>query len=346
MPKNYNLFLKGRVGYWDFNADMVNYVLDKHKDNEVHVLIDSTGGDVATALSISSLFNLHGNVHCHYVGMNASAATIAAMGAKHITIDADALFLVHKCMSLVLEWDYMNADELAAHISELEKQKKDNETIDGCIAGMYAKRCKKTKDELLTLMKEGAWLTAQQAKEWGFVDEITNDPEDEKPVLTDSVASVFADAGIPIPPIDVKKGSFLERLFNFFSSKPAAKDTVEDSTEAAQPNNTMAKTFAKLAALLGVTVAVADGGVSLTEEQADKIEGKLAEHDSAVADLNAKIAEKDAKIAEQETKIAELDGKVKDLAKEPAEKTTEVQQKPEADVDPDKVAEALLHMIP
>lgn len=338
MPKNYNLFLKGRVGYWDFNADMVNYVLDKHKDSEVHVLIDSLGGDVSTALSISSLFGLHGNVHCHYVGMNASAATIAAMGAKHISIDADALFLVHKCMSLVLEWDYMNADELAAHIAELEKQKKDNDTIDGCIAGMYAKRCKKPKDELLQLMQEGAWLTAKEAKEWGFVDEITNDPADEKPELTDTMATVLADAGIPLPPINVKKGTILERLFNLFSTKPAAK-VAENSTEAAQPQKTMAKTLAKLAALLGSAVAVADGVLTLSEAQAEQLEDKLAEHDSTMAEMTAKIAEKDSK-------ISELEGKIKDLAKEPAEKTTEVKQKAEDEVDADKVAEALLKMIP
>lgn len=340
MPKNYNLFLKGRVGYWDFNADMVNYVLDKHKDREVHVLIDSTGGDVATALSISSLFSIHGNVHCHYVGMNASAATIAAMGAKHVTIDADALFLVHKCMSLVLEWDYMNADELAAHIAELEKQKRDNETIDGCIAGMYAKRCKKPKDELLALMKEGAWLTAQQAREWGFVDEITNDPEDEKPELTDREASVFAEAGIPLPPIGVRKGTLLERLYNFFSTKPAAKgESTEVIPEAAQPNRTMGKTLAKVGALLGVTLAVADEGVTLTAAQAEALEGALAEHESLAADLKAQLAEKDGQISDLEAKVA-------DLAKEPGEKTTEVTAKPEPEPDPDKVAEALMNMLP
>jgi len=82
MPKNYNLYLKGYVGDWNFSADMVNAVLDKHKDKEVCVLIDSTGGRVDTALSISSLFKLHGNVHCHYVGMNASAATIAFLLEK------------------------------------------------------------------------------------------------------------------------------------------------------------------------------------------------------------------------------------------------------------------------
>lgn len=340
MPKNYNLFLKGPVGYWNFNADMVSYVLDKHKDSEVHVLIDSLGGDVATALSISSLFSIHGNVHCHFVGMNASAATIAAMGAKRVTIDAGALFLVHKCMSLVLEWDYMNADELAAHIAELEKQKKDNETIDGCIAGIYAKRCKKTKDELLELMKVGGWLSPEQARGWGFVDEITNNADDEKPVLTDSVASAIAAAGIPMPPVNVKKGSFLERIVKAltgqFSNNPAAEVR---NTEAAQSSTNMPKVFSALAALLGSSPAVADGSVSLTEEQADKLESAVAAHKATVDDLNAKITEKDGK-------ITELEAKVTALSKEPAAATVDVTQKPEASVDTDKVAEALMKIIP
>ena len=314
MPKNYNLFLKGYVGDWNFSADMVNAVLDKHKGTEVCVLIDSTGGRVDTALSISSLFKLHGNVHCHYVGMNASAATIASMGAKRVTIDADALFLVHKCMTVVFEWDYMNADELEAHIRQLQKQKKDNETIDACIAGMYASRCKKPKEDLLALMKEGAWLTARQALEWGFVDEITDDPEDEAPAMTDAVADALAKEGIPMPPVNVKKGTFIERLMQLFtpSPKPAARAT-EPAPGAAQQQQPM-KTFAKLAALVGATVALADGKITLTEAQADALETALAGHDTTVADLNAKLKAKDTTIDTLNTQIA-------DLKKEPAEDT-------------------------
>lgn len=339
MPKNYNLYLKGYVGDWNFSADMVSYVLDKHKDKEVCVLIDSTGGRVDTALSISSLFKLHGNVHCHYVGMNASAATIASMGAKHISIDANALFLVHKCLSVVFEWDYMNADELAAHIADLEKLKKDNETIDGCIAGMYASRCKKLKEDLLALMKEGAWLTARQALEWGFVDEITDDPEDAAPEITDVVADALAKEGIPMPPVDVKKGSFLERLLRPFTSshsKPAAEDK---APEAAQSAPQMSKALTAVAALLGAAVAVADGKLTLTEEQADKLEAAVAGHDATVNDLNAKITEKDSK-------INELNAKISDLVKEPASDTADVTEtskdtSPLNGIDVDKVCDAL-----
>ena len=93
----YNLHLKGYVGGWDFDSDYVDFVLNKNTDKEVSVLIDSLGGQLNTALSISSAFRRHGNVLVHFVGMNASAAIIASMGAKRITIDRSAMYLVHQC---------------------------------------------------------------------------------------------------------------------------------------------------------------------------------------------------------------------------------------------------------
>ena len=38
-------------------------------------------------------------------------------------------------------------------------------------------------------MKKGGWLTAQEALEWGFVDEITDYEEDAAPVITDAIAA-------------------------------------------------------------------------------------------------------------------------------------------------------------
>lgn len=110
MAKNkYQLHLKGYVGSWDFDADYVDYILGKNPDKEVAVLIDSPGGQLNTALSISSAFKRHGNVHAHFVGMNASAATIASMGAKHITMDKSAMYLVHQCALPFFEYGNLNA---------------------------------------------------------------------------------------------------------------------------------------------------------------------------------------------------------------------------------------------
>lgn len=92
-----NLHLKGFVGGYDFDRDYVDDILSKNPGKPVNELIDSTGGSLATALSISSAFKRHGDVSVHFVGMNASAATIASLGAKHVSIDTAAWYLVHKC---------------------------------------------------------------------------------------------------------------------------------------------------------------------------------------------------------------------------------------------------------
>lgn len=333
MPKDYHLHLRGSVGDWSFNSNDVNRILDANKDTEVNVLINSLGGRVDTALSISSLFAIHGNVHVHFIGMNASAATIAAMGAKRVTIDAGSCFLVHKCMNLVFEWDYMNADELETHIAALRKMQSDQKTIDSCIAGIYAKRCKKPKDQLLDLMKVGGWLSPQQALDWGFVDEITDHADDAKPVLTEAVASAMFDAGIPLPPLPLRRDSFFDRLKRFFTDsqfdKPSAvTDEIPDPPKKnSTPQSYNMEKYTLLAALIGGTVAVSEGNASLTPEQLGKIEASLSGKDTEIASLRQQLADKD-------TEISSLNQTVADLRKAPASTTcnvTEASQKTESD---------------
>ena len=64
----YHLHLKGFVGGYDFDRDYVDYVLARNEGKPVHVLIDSLGGSLATALSIASAFKRHGDVTVHFVG--------------------------------------------------------------------------------------------------------------------------------------------------------------------------------------------------------------------------------------------------------------------------------------
>lgn len=324
MPKNYNLFLKGDVGDWNFSSDMVNYVLDKHKDAEVHVLVNSLGGYAHEALAISSLFKLHGNVHVHYVGMNASAATIAAMGAKRITIDADACFLVHKCLNLVFEWDWMNADELSEHIKQLEKMKTNQEVLDGCVAGLYARRCKKNKDELLELMSKDTWMSAQEALDWGFVDEITNESEDKGIELSQASAASLSAAGIPLPPAyDKQRTSMMERFFAFLKPLFSNQAPDNDTEGAAKKSPIMAKLTA-LSALLGATLAMSDDKLTLSAEQVDKVNDTLDENKKTIDSLNSSVADKDKEIADLKSSIAEKDKTIADLRKEPAAPTSGV----------------------
>lgn len=299
--KKYDLHLKGYVGGWDFDSDYVDYILSKNDGQEVNVLVDSLGGSVATALSISSAFRNHGNVNVHYVGMNASAATIASLGAKHVSIDASAMYLVHKCSNFIFKYGQLNADELQTLIDECEKQKNDLQKIDLNIASMYAGKCKKNKDELLDLMKVGGWLTANEALEWGFVDEITDNPEDTAPAIDEATVTALASAGIPIPNIEPKEkegffSKFLSSLSAFFATNSTSSNII----------NTMSKTFKLICALLHVEALTSnDGKITLSDDQMQAVEDHIAELEQQISNLSNQVKEKDSQIENLKNKPAD-----------------------------------------
>lgn len=222
MAKNYDLYLRGYVGGSDFDSSYVDYILDKFHDREVTVLIDSLGGATNTALTICAAFANHGNVSVHFQGMSASAATIAALGAKKVTIEDSACYLVHKCSTEFFDWSVKNADQLEAYIKDLEACKEQLNKIDLHVASLYAKKCKKTTSEILDLMKIGGWLTPSEAKEWGFVDEITESVGKKNHSISSYLADAMISAGIPIPSsvtIESSKPEGSKGLFNFIEEK-------------------------------------------------------------------------------------------------------------------------------
>ena len=321
----YHLHLKGQVGGYDFDRNYVDYVLARNEGKPVHVLIDSLGGSVATALSIASAFKRHGDVTVHFVGMNASAATVASLGAKHISIDSSAMYLVHKCSMEFFEWGNLNADQLAQLVGHCEDAINDLNKLDNNIAAMYAAKTSKPQADLLNLMKEGGWLNAKEAREWGFVDEIT-ELNEEKPVLTDAVASAMAAAGMPIPnvPTESKETAFarfLASIASLFKSRgdapvtaaadPAASVNEENETpqtiestdsisnQTKEAVTVMNRSYELLGKVLQVEgFAVGENGVTLTEAQMQAIEDALAARDRQNADLTAQVEALQANPAE------------------------------------------------
>lgn len=292
--QSYNLHLKGYVGDWDFDADYVDYVLAKNADSEVNVLIDSLGGSLATALSIVAAFRNHGNVNVHFVGMNASAATLASLGAKHISIDSSAMYLVHKCSMEFFHWASANSDKLQDIIKEAKKMKADLDKMDLNAAQMYAAKCKRKPEDLLALMKKGEWLTAKEALEWGFVDEITDFDDDAAPVIDDMLASVMCAHDIPVPshlihqqPSAVQR--FMDLLSNFFKS-----NSKMDNTNTATAN------------------------VSQQEQ-----ENNVQQQDTKKPEMQL-TDDKDALIKAKDEEIANLKAQVEKLKKMPGEDTSHV----------------------
>ena len=308
----YNISLKGYVGGADFDRTTVDRELAKNNGKQVNVLIDSLGGSLATGLSISAAFKNHGNVNVHFVGLNASAATIASLGAAHISIDAGAMYLVHKCSMAFFEWGSLNSDQFATLIADCEKIKADLDKLDLNCAQLYANRCKRKPEDLLSLMKVGGWLSAKEALDWGFVDEITDLADEPAPKLTDALASAMANAGMPIPNIPIAESDkesafakFIAALTSLFSAKAERQ---ADNKPSTNPITTaMIKTYTFLSAILAdKPLTVKDGAATVTAAQLDAIEAALAEKDrlcneqkQTIADLQAKLAAKPAEASSQ-----------------------------------------------
>jgi enoyl-CoA hydratase/carnithine racemase len=246
-------------------------------------------------LSIFSAFKRHGNVNVHFVGMNASAATIASLGAKHITMDASAMYLVHKCSVGFFEWGQLNSDGLQALIDNIEHQKADLDKLDANIAQMYATRCKKEPSELLDLMKAGGWLTAQEALAWGFVDELTDYEDEEAPVLTDTMANAMSAAGIPIPNLPNMKfaqqeqsafAKFMSMLTQYFTNSKK-HEFINSQTSTSNP---MKKIFTSICAILACEHLLSnEGKITLDDAQLNSIESAISRDKQTINDLNAQI---------------------------------------------------------
>ena len=295
----YNLHLKGFVGGADFDRNYVDFVLAQNSEQSVSVLIDSLGGSLATALSIASAFRYHGDVSVHFVGMNASAATIASLGAKHISIDTNAMYLVHKCSTEFFRWCDLNADNTQDLINELQAQKNDLDKLDANIASMYSAKCKKDVKDLLELMKVGGWLSAQEALDWGFVDEITNSNE-QAPVLTDAIASAMANAGMPIPNIPVQDRN------SPFAKFIASLSSLFKSGKSSNLSNTMNITLANISKILNQeNFTATDNMVALSVENLQAIENALDKQAKEIASLNERISALASAPADSSTAVIE-----------------------------------------
>ena len=331
--QNYNLHLKGYVGGWDFDSDYVDYVLGKNADDEVHVLIDSLGGSLATALSIVASFRNHGNVHVHYVGMNASAATIASLGAKHVSIDSSAMYLVHKCSMEFFQWASANVDKLRDIIKQAEQMKADLDKMDANVAEMYASKCKRDPKDLLALMKKGGWLTAKEALEWGFVDEITEYEDDAAPIITDLVAADMSAAGIPLPsgisneqPSPSAMSRFFEAFTNFFKSNQNNNPTDQMNPDTATPQ------------------AQQQVETPSAEQQNDTITAEA--HASAIAEKDAEIQRLHAEIAALKKAPGDTTSHIVDDKKNGEQPHDEDPASPEAFYATRQRAQALYDILP
>ena len=309
------IVIDGYIGPYGYSKQFIRNELAGQSKNSVTIKISSLGGSVDDALNIYDQFVEHGNVTAELSAFVASSATLISLGAKTVRMNENSFYLIHKAMNWVDEWGTMNEDEIESLIAKLEAQKQQLAKITLQLAKMYVKKTGKTLDQITGLMKQETWLTADEAKSWGFVDEVFA-PEVAVNFLDNlQMVAMITSNGFPEPPrMSIKKASmvavheivepdedsFFDRIWNRIIKKQ--KEVIPKNTKVE-----MKKQFIHLNSALSVEeLEGTDEGAFLNEAQLQLLEERLDANQQLVSEHDGAILERDTATTDLGTAQANL----------------------------------------
>jgi ATP-dependent Clp endopeptidase proteolytic subunit ClpP len=170
------IFIYDEIGYWgveakDFIRDLASVSAPK-----VKVRINSPGGSVFDGLAIyNAIASYPGEIECHVDGLAASAASFIALAGDKVVMAENSMLMIHNAWGVAIG----NKADMRQIADVLEK-------IDAQLNGMYVAKTGKDAAEIQQMLDDETWLTAAEAKEMGFVDEVTG-ASDAKATVRDGL---------------------------------------------------------------------------------------------------------------------------------------------------------------
>lgn len=139
------------------------------------VNINSGGGSVMAGQEIYSLLHGRKDVEIHIQSLAGSAASVIAM-ANTCKMSPVATIMIHNVSMSGASGDY----------HDMQKNAEILKTMNSALAEAYVAKTGKTKDEILKMMDKETWITANQALEMGFIDEV----EELQTQITNSICGI------------------------------------------------------------------------------------------------------------------------------------------------------------
>ncbi|MDC7218636.1 MAG: ATP-dependent Clp protease proteolytic subunit [Spirochaetales bacterium] len=156
--------IDGVIG-WDVLAGDVREKLDAAKGEDIDLMISSPGGSVCEGLAIYNAIRDFrkdgGKVNARVVGLAASMATYIPLAADTVSIEDNAIWMIHNPWSVV--------------VGDQNAMKKEAEVLEGMacmIASAYVKKTGKDKAEIRECMDAETYLFGEEIKAFGFADAI------------------------------------------------------------------------------------------------------------------------------------------------------------------------------
>lgn len=130
--------------------------------SQIDIYINSRGGSVFEGTAIYNQLRRH-SAHktVHVDGFACSIASVIAMAGDEVIMPKNALMMVHDM--------WMSA---TGNARELRKYADDLDTINAAGRAAYLAKAgdKLTEEQLIRMMEEETWLTAEQCMQYGFAD--------------------------------------------------------------------------------------------------------------------------------------------------------------------------------
>jgi ATP-dependent Clp endopeptidase proteolytic subunit ClpP len=135
------------------------------KASQIDLHINSPGGVVFDGVTIYNLIKQHPATVTTYIdGLAASIASVIALAGDKVIMAANALYMVHNPTGLAMG----TANDMRSLADVLDK-------IAGTMVGTYVSKTGKEEADIRAMLDAETWMTADEALEAGFIDEISEE---------------------------------------------------------------------------------------------------------------------------------------------------------------------------
>lgn len=221
--KSTEVMIFDEIGLWGVTAkDFATALKAIPDDHAITVRINSPGGSVFDGYAIfNALKSRAANVTTKIEGVAASMASIIALAGSKVTAAANSIVMIHNpCSGACGE-----SEDLRKMADLLDK-------ITGQLVAIYAAKTGLPDAEVRAAMDMETWFTAAEAKEWGLVDEIT----DEIPATASFDTSRFRNVPKGLAPrLDVSTQANFKQAQDI-AALTAERDELRAKLDAAQSN--------------------------------------------------------------------------------------------------------------
>lgn len=156
------IYIYDEIGLWGVEAKQFIDDLNQITASKIDLRLNTPGGSVFDGNAMYNALKRHSATITTYIdGLAASMGSIIALSGETVHMADNAMYMIHNPWTIA--WG--DANDLRNSANLLDKLKVS-------MVRIYSEKTGLSEDDVIKLMDEETWFTADEARESGFVDDI------------------------------------------------------------------------------------------------------------------------------------------------------------------------------